>query len=197
MNDNVFEIKSLNVNLPEPIALNCWKHHLGYVKSCFSTQTLPPISQEEIKESILFIGDSLLDIYVGILGVHDISRQVLNHHELIKISNLLEYQSWIKGEAKSYKNIYISDGSSWTLRLGTNDKRYIHIHPSRYSCNTLRVRGSTLKTVIAYVAYFGLSDRNITVEKVNIARLNLTKLPPIKSTSSLIAVNRIFKLFFD
>jgi len=43
----------------------------------------------------------------------------------------------------------LQDNSLWTLRLSEEDEKFIHIHPSRHSLNTIRVRATTLQTAIA------------------------------------------------
>ncbi len=194
MNDNALEIKLLNLQLPEPIALNCWKHHLGYIKSHLVSET--HFDRNNLQKSISSIGDSILDLYVGNLDSFDISHQVLNHKDLVTSSDVINYRLWLTNGGEEYKCVLLSDGSSWTLRLGNDLERYIHIHPSRYSPYTIRLRGSTLKTSIAYILQYGFSSEDCTVEKVNIARLNFTNLPPLKANSPLLAVNRIMSYFF-
>ncbi|MHC1702299.1 MAG: hypothetical protein AB9846_00195 [Tenuifilaceae bacterium] len=195
MNDSFLEVRSLNLLLPEPVALNCWKHHLGNIKSHLVSDSLLDINK--LQESISSIGDSILDLYIGNLDCFNISHQVLNHKDLVINSGVIDYRSWLTNGGKEFKCVLLSDGSSWTLRLGNDLERYIHIHPSRYSPYTIRLRGSTLKTSIAYLLQFGFDFEDFTVEKVNMARQNFTNLPPLKSNSPLIAVSRIMKLFFD
>lgn len=194
MTDNQYEIKSICDELPKPIALNCWKHHLGYIKTVLA---LPSNirNEEYIHEIIQFLGESQFDLYTGPLDILDISEEVINQLKFINAINLVEYKTWINSDGKDYKSISLSDGSNWTLRLGQSDNRYIHIHPSRHSKKSIRVKNSTLKTVYAFLFFYGLTKDKITIEKVNFVRNRFVKLPPLKPSSALVAISRIFNLF--
>jgi len=187
---------SINHGLPKPIAFNCWKHHLGYIKSALISNDSFNVNHLYIHEIIQFIGECPIDFYYGSLDPNSISNQIISQIESKFALNVDDYKEWIFSEGSDYKNVFLSDGSNWTLRLGINDDRYIHIHPSRYSKKTIRVKSSTLKTALAYYYHYGLLDDQISVEKVNYIRRKFVKLPPFKSTSPLVAVSRITALFF-
>jgi len=189
------DIQTWNSSLPEPIALNCWKHHLGYVKSFILSQSI--INFNNINEPFQYNKDSLTDFYIGDLDCINISNQVINHSDLLGIKGISQYRNWLTNRGVDYKCIQLSDGSSWTLRLGKDERRYIHIHPSRYSPNTVRIRRSTLTTAIAYICQFGIQKNVISLEKVNFARKEFTKLPFVKPSSSLTAISRVLHLFFS
>jgi hypothetical protein len=195
MIENIHEAKSLNQGLPKPIALNCWKHHLGFVIQQLNNQTSYSGNEIFIREIVQFIGESQFDFYTGSLDVYSISHEVINQLKLLEVVNLADYRAWICSEGNDYKCISLSDGSSWTLRLGQNDDRYIHLHPSRHSKKTIRVKNSTLKTVYAMLFYYGLTNASISIEKVNYVRSKFVKLPPFKPSSALIAISRLFDLF--
>jgi hypothetical protein len=196
MDEKLNGLMSINHKLPKPVAFNCWKHHMGYIKETLSTNDLSGVSHLNIYEIIQCIGDSQIDFYYGSLDPESISNQIISQVELKGALNISEYKEWIRSEDSDYKNIILSDGSTWTARLGQSDERYIHIHPSRYSKKTVRVKSSTLKTVLAYFYHFGFFDDQISVEKVNFVRHKIVKLPSFKATSSLVAVFRISNLFF-
>jgi hypothetical protein len=195
MIENQYETKSINQELPKPIAFNCWKHHLGFVKNILNNQTNYNQSETFIREVIHYIGESQFDFYKGELNIHSISNEIIISLESINALSLNEFKEFIGSEGKDYKCISLSDGSNWTLRLGQNDDRYIHVHPSRHSKKTVRVKSSTFKTVLAYLFYYGLPNNDILVEKVNFVRSRFVKLPPFKSSSALIAISRILNLF--
>ncbi len=195
MVENSYETKSINNELPKPIALNCWKHHLGFVKHLLKNQTNYSRSEIFIREIIQFIGESQFDFYTGTLDAYSIAEEVISQMKLLNSLNLTDYKAWIYSEGSDYKCISLSDGSNWTLRLGQSDDRYIHLHPSRHSKKTIRVKNSTLKTVYAFLFHYGLSDAEISIEKVNYVRNKFVKLPPFKPTSSLAATSRVFDFF--
>jgi len=195
MVENSCEAKSINHELPKPIALNCWKHHLGYVKHLLNNQTNNSRDTAFIRDILQFIGESQFDFYIGNLDAHGISEEVINQMKLINTLNPTDYQAWICSEGRDYQCISLSDGSNWTLRLGQNQNRYIHIHPSRHSKKTIRVKNSTLKTVYAFLFYYGLSNAEISIEKINFIRNKMVKLPTFKATSALVAISRLFNHF--
>jgi hypothetical protein len=194
MSDNQYEIKSICNELPQPIAFNCWKHHLGYVKNILFSQSVNR-NEKYIQEIIQFIGESQFDLYTGALDIIGISNEIMNHLRLIDVINLEEYKGWVNSDGKDYRFITLSDGSNWTLRLGQSNYRFIHIHPSRHSKKSVRVKNSTLKTVYAFLFYYGIAEDEISIEKVNFVRNKFVKLPPFKPSSTLVAISRILDLF--
>jgi hypothetical protein len=195
MPENQYEAKSINQTLPNPIAFNCWKHHLGYVRDIFLNQSNYTSSETFIREVIQFIGESQFDFYKGTLDVHAVSNEVIIFLESINALNMVDYKLFIQSDGKDYKCISLSDGSNWTLRLGQSEDRYVHIHPSRHSKKTIRVKSSTLKTVYAFLFYYRLNNDEISVEKVNFVRTRFAKLPPLKPASALIAISRTISFF--
>jgi len=187
---------SINQRLPKPIAFNCWKHHMGYIKDSLDSNESFSTSHLNIHEIIQFIGDTNVDFYYGDLDPISISNQIINHIEQEITISIDTYNEWICSEGNDYKTIYLSDGSNWTLRLGQIKERFIHIHPSRHSKKTVRVKSSTLKTVMAYFFTFGIYDVQISVEKINKVRSKIAKLPSLKPTAPLVAVFRIADRFF-
>jgi hypothetical protein len=188
---------SINLLLPKPIAFNCWKHHLEFVKSTLDLNSSFRTSHLDIHEIVQHIGESNVDFYYGILDPEAISNQVISYLETVISINNSDFNLWVNSNGTDYKCIKLSDGSNWTLRLGLNAERYIHIHPSRYSKKTVRVKSSTLKTVIAYFYTYGILDNQISVEKVNRIRNKIVKLPCLKPSSPLIAVSRFADRFFS
>ncbi|NVO09867.1 MAG: hypothetical protein HXX16_07905 [Bacteroidales bacterium] len=186
---------SVNHNLPKPIAFNCWKHHMGYIKDALISNDLCNFSHLNIHEIIQFIGDSNVDFYYGDLDTISISDQIICRITAEIDLNIDNFTEWVSSKGRDYKEIVLSDGSSWTIRLGQIDNRFIHIHPSRYSKKTLRVKSSTLKTAVAFFFNFGFSTENISVEKINYIRHKIVKLPLFKSNSSLAALSRVVGVF--
>lgn len=194
MAENQEEIKSINQELPKPIAFNCWKHHMGFVWNILNSQTNSK-NDSFIREILQFIGDSQLDYYLGNLDVFTISNETIERLKAESIFDQNNYKEWLTSGNTDYRCITLSDGSNWTLRLGQSNDRYIHIHPSRHSKKTIRVKSSTLKTAYAFLFYYGFSDAEISIERVNYVRNRLAKLPALKPTSPLIAVRRIIDLY--
>lgn len=195
MVENHQEIKSINHELPKPIAFNCWKHHLGFVRNILDKQTNYSKSDIFLREIVQFIGESQFDYYLGTLDVFTLSNEVIDFLKSENAFSHNNYKEWLYSEGADYRCISLSDGSNWTLRLGQADDRYIHIHPSRHSKKTIRVKSSSLKTAYVFLFYYGLSDSEISIVKVNFVRSKFAKLPSLKLTSPLAAISRILNLF--
>jgi len=195
MADNQYDSKSLNNELPKPFAFSSWKHHRGYVHQVLSNQNKALSNESFILEVVQFLGDSNIDFYTGILDVKAISSEIIQKLEAERINTLSDYKNWLSTEGSDFRCISLSDGSNWTLRLGQNESRYVHIHPSRHSKKTVRVKSSTLKTAYAFLLYYGLADIDLSVEKLNFVRRKFVKLPPFKPTSAMVAVSRILDFF--
>ena len=187
---------AVNPILPKPIAFNCWKHHLKFIKDSLEKNSSYNISHLNIHEIIQHIGDTNVDFYYGVLEPIDISNQIIVQLEANIKVEYSSFAEWVNSEGVDYKDLTLSDGSNWTIRLGQITDRFVHIHPSRYSKKTFRVKSSTLKTVIAYFYTYGIFDDQISVEKVNRVRNKIAKLPSFRPTSSLTAVCRITDRFF-
>ncbi|OGU54799.1 MAG: hypothetical protein A2V66_06820 [Ignavibacteria bacterium RBG_13_36_8] len=168
-----------NISTPCPVLLNCWKHHAGFIKGGIQVK-----SEHEILGELKTIGDSLMDLYLGSMSPHDISVQVI---EQLKGRNILEkkaYTDWIETDNDQYRMIELSDNSKWTLRLGDDEKRYVHIHPGRYSHHTMRVRSLSLKTAIAVLVWTKIHGGDaLNISVINKVRKEWLNESPIKSVS--------------
>jgi hypothetical protein len=195
MDESLLGRSSVNHTLPEPIAFNCWKHHMGYVKETLISNDSYNFSHIKINEIIEFIGNTNIDFYYGSLDPNNISNEIISRMTAEIDLNINNFKEWVRSNDSDYKEIVLSDGSSWTIRLGQINNRFIHIHPSRYSKKTIRVKSSTLKTAVAFFYNYGFSNENFSVEKINFIRHKIVKLPPFKSNSSFVALSRVVGVF--
>lgn len=129
----------------------------------------------------------MLDFYIGELPVNTIVSEVNKYFMDMGIASVGNFKHWLGLPETTFKNIYLSDGSRWVMRLGQNDEFYIHIHPGRYSPLTVRCKPTTLKAAIAYRYLFGFNEDSFEIVKVNRAR-RLAGLPPIESLNSASAL---------
>jgi len=175
------------VCVPEqkPIAFNPWKHHCGFV--CNQIQQIRGKNGVKLDQLLGYIGGTLLDFYIGELPVNTIVNEVNKYFMDMGVTSVDNFKHWLGLPETTFKNIYISDGSHWVMRLGQNDEFYIHIHPGRYSPLTVRCRPTTLKVAIAYRYLFGFNEDSIEIVKVNRAR-KLAGLPPVESLNSVFAL---------
>ena len=88
-----------------------------------------------------------IDIYSGEMKPEDIRKGVIE----VLISNQAfreaEFVLWLDSHT-GYRQIKLKDESERIVRKSDEVERYVYIHPSRRGPNTIRFKGSTLKTVL-------------------------------------------------
>lgn len=174
----------INCDVREPVKLNCWKHHAGFIRlKIREYQNNPETHLTSLRSEMLLIGESLMDLYLGELAPGEIVDSIITSCKRQKILNKTEFQFWLKSEGKDFRTIELKDKSKWTLRLGDEKQRYMHIHPSRYSPHTIRVRSSSLKSAILFLILEKPDFQN-TLLSVNRIRKEYLNLPPLKNLSS-------------
>jgi hypothetical protein len=186
-------------DLPLPILLNCWKHHAGFIKE--QIHNINPDDKNGVKDilpDLLTIGESQMDLYLGELSPVIIALQIKNQLIKLKVESIKDYKNWILNEGKEYKIIHLPDDSVWTLRIGVNEKRYVHIHPARNSIHTIRIRAITLKTAIIVLSWIrisgGLFDDLKIINKVRKEFLNQPPLKKVYLEKGLAKLFRVLQL---
>ena len=174
--------------VPFPINFNCWKHHAGFIIN--QTKTVKSIEKlDELKIYLLKIGESQMDLYFGNYSPAEISEQVLGVIERKKTFTSEQYKDWLRKDGKDYQLLKLRDKSVWTLRLGENPERYVHIHPGRYSPHTVRVKATTLKTAILVLCCLqaGQIDaiETVTINEIRKKYLNESPMKSFSSASGL------------
>jgi hypothetical protein len=183
-----------NCKVNPPINLNCWKHHAAFIKK--QIETVQSINELEKLESILLrIGESQMDFYYGKLSPTEISEEIIVLLKQNKIFFRDRYEEWLNENKVDYRLITLSDKSVWTLRLGENVERYVHIHPGRYSPHTRRVKALTLKTAIFTLCVEKLGDTQLSgKELINDVRKKYLNEPPLKSVSGESGLEKLLEL---
>lgn len=185
-----------NCKVPLPVTFNCWKHHAGFIKNQTALLQKNKIPKDELRKLLVVIGESHMDLYLGKLNPKQIADEIIKNMRNIGAKTYSSYCKWLIEEGKSYRQMKISDKSIWTLRLGNEKKRYIHIHPGRYSLLTIRVKAATLKTTIAVNALVEGSESGLPgLISVNEVRTSFLKLPPLKSLFLSSGVGKILNIF--
>jgi hypothetical protein len=184
-----------NCFIPPPINLNCWKHHSGFIKK--QIESVKEIKDlDQLKVYLLKIGESQMDLYFGEYSPTKISEQILDYLHSKKIFSSSQYQDWLSKDGKEYRLVELKDRSIWTLRLGDDAERYVHIHPGRYSPNTVRVKATTLKTAIFLLCFEQLGEiKSFETETVNNVRKKYLDEPPLKSFSTASGLGRLIDRF--
>jgi hypothetical protein len=136
-----------------------------------------------------------MDLYFGEYSPSKISEHILSALHRIKIFEYERYQNWLFKEGRNYQFIKLKDKSVWTLRLGEDVSPYVHIHPGRYSPHTIRVKATTLKTVILVLCSEKIGEiKTIETQTINQIRKKYLDEPPLKSFSSASGLRRLIDL---
>jgi hypothetical protein len=179
--------------IPVPITFNPYKHHfLFLLKELEKWKTM---GWELVEKEILSIGNNLIDFYLGNLSIPQICIEINNFFRNKNITDKSEFLIWL--DALNYKKVQLSDQSDWLIKEGINPERFIHIHPAKFSEHTIRIRATTLKTIIA------LKSQSVPLQKeikanlftVNTIRHELLGLSPIKSLAPGTGILRLWELF--
>lgn len=164
--------------LPKPVAFSGWKHHLGFIS--YACRSLAgEFTPDSMARQCQGVGGSVVDLYYGKLAPISIATQILVEVCRAGANSQENYKGWVSNNGLGYRLITLSDSSVWVLRLGRFKDRYIHIHPARYSPYCIRVKATTLKTLIAYLMQNGIICGQPCIEEVNTIRKTLLNLPPL------------------
>lgn len=184
----------ISCKIQKPVLLNCWKHHAGFIRSKINRyKKNPKIELKSLQNDILFIGESIMDLYVGKLNPGQIGDSILTYCRNQMILNRINFEKWLKQEGTDYRILEIGDRSKWTIRLGKKNDRYIHIHPSRYSPHTIRIRSASLKSAILYRIFESqyMGNQLTTVNLIRKEHLNLPPLKTLKTGSALLSLIKL------
>jgi len=178
--------------IPLPITFNPYKHHF-----CFLKEQIQNLHKQKLKvvvPDILTIANNLLDLYLGELSIEAICNECLKYLIRQKVIEKSTFLEWLK--PTGYKKLELSDKSIWIIKEATDAERYIHIHPAKNSNCTIRVRGTTLKTVAALMILNHSQGENLmTLHEVNRIRYEYLKLSPVKSIQLGKGISRMWQLF--
>jgi len=169
-----------------PVLFNCWKHHKKFIQVQINKTVKGGVKAlQKLPAQFVKIGDSLLDLYTGMLNPHNIFIQINSELRKRNVFKQQFYEEWIVNSGNDYQILYLTDSSFWTLRLGKEKGRFIHIHPGRYSPHTIRMRALTLKTAIAVLAWVKIYKVSpFDIYTINHVRTKLLNASPLKSIST-------------
>ncbi|MEN8116371.1 MAG: hypothetical protein ABFS16_05300 [Bacteroidota bacterium] len=183
----------MSVKIPAPITFNPHKHHFHFLLS--EIERWKHMNWELVEQELLTIGTNLIDFYLGNLDVQQICNETITFFEQTDLLDKEIFKYWL--DAPNYKKIRLSDSSEWLIKEGNNHERYIHIHPAKFSAHTIRVRATTLKTVIALTVHSIQIKKGLktNLQAVNRIRRNRLGLSPIKSLHPGTGILRLWELF--
>lgn len=169
------------VEIPVPITFNPQKHHFRFLLN--EIEYWKTIDLLEVEKDLLLIGNNLIDFYQGYLSVAEICEESVHYFHQKKIMEEEQFIKWMN--ATAYKKILLSDQSEWLIKKGNSNTRFIHIHPAKFSKHTIRVKATSLKTVIALLIHSVSIQNSLSknLEAINTVREKIPGLSPIKSLS--------------
>ncbi len=179
--------------IPEPFRFNPLKHHLEYIRGFVAGMT-PGNSYStntELASRLRHLGGSVMDVYYGSLAVGQICYEI---HGLLLAGNHATRDGlagWTGSLRDSFRLLTLTDGSVWTLKYHNDDRRFVHIFPSRMSPFTFRVKANTLRSAIVYFIYIGKDF--ITADDLNKAR-ELTGLSPVRDAADARAITEMIEM---
>lgn len=167
--------------IPEPVLLNCWKHHLPFIIERIRAYRGPQ-QLENLKKNLPNIGNSITDIYTGEIKPAEVARIAISIMRKGKHFSYNNYLQWIQQSKGRYRSQKFYDGSVWIFRIGEDRVRYIHIHPGRNTPFAFRVKATILKTAICTMIESKINHRKPeSSDCINYVRQNYLNMAPFKT----------------
>jgi len=183
----------MHPKIPVPVTFNPHKHHFRFLLKKIDLWRKTDWSF--VEKELLLIGSNLIDLYLGGLAVEQVCKECIDYFWKKEISDSAEFKKWLA--PKEFRKIELSDKSLWVIKKGVDKERFIHIHPAKNSPLSIRVKGTTLKTVLALLinGEKPTGDLQSNLKKVNQIRTGYLKLSPIKSLEREKGILRVWNYF--
>jgi hypothetical protein len=164
-------------DLPRPVLFHALKHHVLYIREFIRLQHMA--DEASLKAALRTIGRSQLDLYLGALSPLQIATETIDYLQEQGALEYDAYRGFISGAGADYRVFTLSDGSDWVLRWGEVAGRHVHLHPARYSRETMRVKANTLKTAIAVNVEIRRDRQQLNLQLINQVRTQWLELAPV------------------
>ncbi|RAI97547.1 hypothetical protein LX64_05055 [Chitinophaga skermanii] len=172
---------------PSKILFHPFKHHLATINA-FITSHQGQLPQHI--QTVKTLGASQFDCYTGMLTVEELEAQTGEQLRLLHIHTKEEYAAWI-AEHDGYREITLSDGATWTLRM-IDKPNFVHLHPSRYAKHTVRVKANAMKTLVCCMMMEAAAT--LDIERLNFYRANFLQLPPLVEQGNHEEILKVYAL---
>lgn len=172
---------SQQLEVPEPILFNPWKHHAGALRyHIHRVAQEGPESLEALGQQLKRVGTRLMDLYTGQLSPQTIGTKALAQLQAMKKVDREAFAQWLEIHEGYHVLTFEEDQSCWVLRLAAEAERYVHVHPGRWTPCTVRARANVLKTAILVLAQAKMEHAEpLSLELVNRVRREHLDLAPI------------------
>ncbi len=168
------------------ILYNPYKHHLSFVINAIQNSD----SIEALLPFIKTMGSSKMDMYYGKIQVADLFNDLIKQ---IPANDENDFKQWISSN-NSFQTIKLTDQSTLVIRYAAGTQ-FIHLHPGRYSIDTVRVSANVIKTAVIAVAALNHSQiMEINTETINELRTSLLELSPIANLEKSDQINLLNEL---
>lgn len=183
------------LNIPFPVSYSPLKHHFSY--QLIFIRRAETSDNGLMADQMIIIGNNAIDVYSGNIPVIDLCDEIVQFIAEQRIHNSRDLAGWI-GE-RGYREVPLSDGSRWVIRLSENAERFVHIHPGKKSSHTFRLRGTTLKTVLSLCILQKSEDTLSTpdLSTVNRIRKDLLGLSPVKNLTESSRILIWFQFYME
>lgn len=164
------------------------KHHLATLQALIrhSRKADPAEQIAQLKT----LGASQFDLYTGVYSVAELKAITAEMLYTQGLRDENDYRQWIVDNG-GFRTIQLPDESNWTLRyLQRND--FVHLHPSRYSPRTLRIKANAMKSVAAYLLL--KPGAPLDIQQLNAVRKNFLELSPITAAGNYDEIHKVYLL---
>lgn len=180
--------------IAEPFLFNPMKHHVRHIQSFIDRCKKQGIDKGMLHETLLKMGKCMLDLYIGKIEIAGITNEIQAILMKLNAFDNDSYIGYISKSQKCFQLIRLSDGSIWTLLLGFEADKYIHIHPARGSIHTIRVSAIALKTALILKAYYpDINECSDLVNTTNEIRTQFLDESPIKDFGSTKGIRNVLQ----
>lgn len=181
--------------LPIPFSFNGLKHHRQIILEFINRSTTHNYSIRDLNVRMKRIGHSMIDLYYGDLNPEKIANEIAVVLKSIGYFHKDDYAKYISDAPLKYRALTLSDGSEWTLLFGKEADLYVHIHPSRGSKYTKRVKAISIRTAIMLKIFYEKELLNgDLVSLINKVRMDCLHESPIKNESDTIRLKMVLDL---
>ena len=176
-----------------PVTFNAYKHHFRFLLN--EVESWKNLEWNLVEPSILLIGENLTDFYTGFLTIENIYTECHQYFFSKGIIEKVAFSKWLN--PREYRKIVLSDSSEWIIKEGKDSLNYIHIHPAKQSPHTIRVRASTLKTVVTLAIKNTIISKQTSeiLQSVNLVRTTFLNLSPVKSLQTDKWMLKLWEMF--
>lgn len=165
-------------DLLKPILFHALKHHVLYIREFIRLQHMA--DEAWLKSALRTIGSSQLDLYLGSLNPLQIATETIAYLQEQGALEHEAYQHFTRGKGTDYRVFTLSDNSDWVLRWGVVTGRHVHLHPARYSRDTVRIKANILKTAVAASIATLRYKQPLSLQLINQVRTQWLELSPLK-----------------